>query len=182
MFSRIEHDDIENRIEAIWRGSSGQSSVEAAFMVPILFIVLMILLQPGIVLYDRMVMNAAAAEGCRYLATFTPSQGMNEARAKEIIGRRLGSIPEQDLFHVHNPCSYQIELSGQESSETVSVKITNALKPLPLIGAGASAFGMLDDRGCFVFSVESHAPTQPEWAQGAEGGPDSWVHAREDGR
>ncbi len=43
----------------------GQATVEAAFALPVLFLLVLLLVQPGIVLYDRMVMASAAAEGCR---------------------------------------------------------------------------------------------------------------------
>ena len=36
--------------------------MEAAFALPVLMVLLLLLIQPGIVLYDRMVMQAAAAE------------------------------------------------------------------------------------------------------------------------
>ncbi len=54
---------------------AGQATVEAAFLVPVLFIVLLLLLQPGILLYDRIVMQGAAAQGCRLLATSTQAGG-----------------------------------------------------------------------------------------------------------
>ena len=46
----------------------GQGTVEAALVIPVLFVLLLLLLQPGIVLYDRMVMRGAAAEACRPLS------------------------------------------------------------------------------------------------------------------
>ena len=38
---------------------SGQATVEAAFLLPVLFVGLLLLMQPGILLYDRLVMQAA---------------------------------------------------------------------------------------------------------------------------
>lgn len=165
-----------------FQNECGQATVEAAFVLPVLFITILLLLQPGIVLYDRVVMNSAASEGCRYLATYAPSEGMGEQRAQEIIGRRLGAIPEQDLFHIHNPCSYEIELTGDETSEEISVRITNAIEPLPLLGIAESAFGMLDGANHFSFSVEAHAYTQPAWVHAQSTTPNDWVHSRDDGR
>ena len=49
----------------------GQGSVEAAIAIPVMFLLLLLLIQPGIVLYDRLVMGNAAAEACRLLATAT---------------------------------------------------------------------------------------------------------------
>ena len=44
---------------------SGQATVEAAFLLPVLFVGLLLLMQPGILLYDRLVKQAAAIfAGC----------------------------------------------------------------------------------------------------------------------
>lgn len=48
-------------------GERGQSTVEAAFALPIILACVLLLIQPGIILYDRMVMRAAAAEGVAFL-------------------------------------------------------------------------------------------------------------------
>ena len=45
---------------------SGQATVEAAFLLPVLFVGLLLLMQPGILLYDRLVMQAAASEAVSY--------------------------------------------------------------------------------------------------------------------
>ena len=53
------------------REERAQATIEAAFAIPLLGVLLLMLLQPGIVLYDKIVMEHAAAEGCRLLATTT---------------------------------------------------------------------------------------------------------------
>ena len=65
---------------------SGQATVEAAFLLPVLFVGLLLLMQPGILLYDRLVMQAAASEGCRLLATKT-----TRARAAGTSGSKATS-------------------------------------------------------------------------------------------
>ena len=45
------------------RDERGQATVEAAFAVPVLMVLVLMLVQPGIILYDRIVMEGAAA-GC----------------------------------------------------------------------------------------------------------------------
>lgn len=47
----------------------GQAAVECAFLIPVTLLLLMLLIQPGIILYNHMVMKAAASEGCRLIAT-----------------------------------------------------------------------------------------------------------------
>ena len=58
----------------------GQATVEAAFLIPILALVLAILVQPTIILYDRMGMPAPA----------DPSCGGSGRRAQGICGAETG--------------------------------------------------------------------------------------------
>ena len=73
-------------LERRLRDVRGQSTVEAAVMIPLLFGGMLMLLQPGILLYDRVVMEGAAAEGCRVLATASggavgSGEGLRETQA-----------------------------------------------------------------------------------------------------
>ena len=161
-------------------GESGQATVEAAFALPVLFVIVLLLVQPGLLLYDRMVMRAAAAEGCRLLATGAATQGDLQASCEAFIRHRLACIPQQDCFHVHEGgCSWVIELSGGEASEQASVRISTEVKPLPLFDAAATLTGAANSRGNIVITVEEHAPTQPSWAFATEVGasPATWVGA-----
>lgn len=158
----------------------GQATVEAAFVIPVLFIALLLLIQPGIVLYDRIVMQAAAAEGCRLLATKTDMSGDMTQSCEAFIKHRLSSIPPQASFHVHETeCSWDIKLEGDESSQFVSVTIKNAVRPLPLFDAGATLLGLVDGAGNLHVEVSVSMPTQPVWVDGVEVGrdPSAWVGA-----
>ncbi len=155
---------------------SGQASVEGAFLIPILLVSLLLLLQPGIVLYDRMVMHAAASEGCRLLATKPAGESMKTYEAA--VKRALGAVPEQDCFHVHRgACSWKIELSGGEGSSQVSVVIKNRLRFLPLFDWGGRALGILDSDGCMELEVKSQACGWPTWvSESAQGkSPRRWI-------
>ncbi len=169
---------LQRECARIVRGKRGQATVEAAFLIPILFVLLLLLIQPGIVLYDRMVMQAAAAEGCRLLATQPAQGGLSEERIEALITRRLGSIPPQDLFHCHEGgCSWRIEVRGGETSETTEVVIGNRIEPLPVMDVGASLAGILDADGRYSFEVSCSAPTQPQWVSQSSTGidPQAWV-------
>ena len=74
---------------------SGQSTVEAAVLLPVLFVVFGLLLQPAILLYNRCIMNTAAAEACRLVAT---SSG-DDASTRAYIEHRLEAIPKVPIFH-----------------------------------------------------------------------------------
>lgn len=158
----------------------GQATVEAAFLIPVVFLCLLLLLQPGIVLYDRMVMQAAASEACRLLATKTNAIADTENSCKAYVFSRLGSIPPVSCFHVHEGmCSWDIHLVGDESSRNVSVAIANELRPLPLLDVGMSFFGLLNERGNFELEVSRSQTIQPMWVDGVEAGrnPSDWIGA-----
>ena len=145
-------------------------------MIPLLFLLLLMMIQPGILLYNRMVMQNAAAEGCRLMATST-EVGSNSAEKYEgYVKRRLASIPPVEIFHAHvGSKPWDIVLIGGESSGEVTVRITNYVKPLPILDLGASLLKMTDAEGYIVQKVEVTMPTQPDWALQSEGGPAQWA-------
>lgn len=156
--------------------------MEAAFLVPVVFVLLLLLLQPGIVLYDRMVMNGAAAEGCRLLATRTSAAGADAEAYRSSVLRRLGSVPQEEHFHVHGGggCSWEIVLDGDESAGEVSVTIRNKLEPLPIVDAAATLLGLVDEAGHLTVEVSASALSQPRWVVEGEAGlnPGAWVEER----
>ncbi|MGN0302090.1 MAG: TadE/TadG family type IV pilus assembly protein, partial [Anaerotardibacter sp.] len=132
------------------KGSKGQATVEGALLIPVFLMVILLLIQPSILLYDRMVMQNAAAEGCRLLVTADFSQTSYESIEAAVL-HRLAAIPEQDHFHVHEGgCSYEIELQGSETSQQVGVSISQEVKLLPLFDVGAKALGIVNEKGNFV--------------------------------
>ena len=154
----------------------GQSTIEAAFVAPILLGCILMLVQPCIVLYDRIVMQSAAGEACRLAATLDTAD--DKELLEGFVKRRLGAIPQQDNFHVHSGgCSYEIEVQGGQSSESVSVKISNKLKPLPLIDFLCKSVGGTDDSGCWNVEVSAVAQVQPDWVEQSPSGrnPKDWV-------
>jgi Flp pilus assembly protein TadG len=164
-------------------GSKGQATVEAAYMIPLLFALTLLLLQPGICLYSRMVMGSAAAEGCRLLATKTQQGEHSGDKYEGYINRRLAAIPPIDLFHVSSgggnsggSGTWEITTEGDENSSHVSVKISNRLSPLPLLGLPAALLGLCDEDGYIKQVVEVSMPTQPSWVWENNGdGPEGWV-------
>ena len=153
----------------------GQATIEAAFVLPVLMLLFLMLLQPGLVFYDHMVMSGAAAEGCRLLAASPATQ---KGICEDFIRRRLSAIPQADFFHIHGGgCSYEIEFAGDESSETVTVRISNMLKPLPLMDMTMALAGITDESGAMSISVESTTQTQPSWVDESSDGrdPSKWV-------
>lgn len=163
-------------VRALWRDESAQATVEAAFALPIMLLLMLLLLQPSILLYDRMVMQGAAAEGCRLLATASGGADTSE----DYLRRRLSAVPQHELFHVHEGgCTWEIQLSGDESSPEVSVSLSTEVRPLPLVATGAAFFGLVNERGNLEVRVTSSLATQPSWAfsNGPGGSPSGWIES-----
>lgn len=144
----------------------GQATVEAAVALPVLFLLVLLLVQPGIVLYDRMVMASAAAEGCRLLTT---GAGADEVNA--YVRRRLGAVPEHDNFHRHSDgCTWNIQCSGGGSADQSRVTVRTQLRLLPLLDGSATLLGLADGQGYLTVEVTAVAPTRAPWAQQSLGG------------
>ena len=162
------------------RDTRGQGTVEAAVVIPVLFLLLLMLLQPGILLYDHVVMGNAAAEGCRLLATATDATGSMQGSCEAFVRHRLAAVPQHDCFHVHGSgCSWDIRLSGDEASATVTVTIANEVKPLPLFDAGSKLLGLTNGNGNLTITESATMQTQPDWAWSSPSGstPADWIGA-----
>lgn len=158
----------------------GQASVEAAFLIPVLLMGVLLLVQPAILLYDRMIMSATASEACRLLVTKTDVLGSMDESCEAFVRHRLAAIPQVSCFHVHEgECSWEILLEGDETSDTVSVSIKNQVEPLPLLGSMATLLGITNASGYFELEVTCFQSTQPSWVSSCEVGqsPSSWVGA-----
>jgi Flp pilus assembly protein TadG len=151
--------------------------VEAVIMIPLLFLLILMLLQPTILLYNRTVMQNAAAEGTRLLSTRVDTGSYSAEKYEGYIKRRLSSIPPIDIFHAHTGSkTWDIELVGADTGSEVTVKITNKLRPLPLLDMGAALLQITDSNGYITQTVEATAQTQPEWVwNGDSGSPAEWA-------
>ena len=157
---------------------TGQGTLEAAITIPVLFVLMLLLIQPGIVLYDRVVMHAAAAEGCRLLATKGDALGSMDGACEAYIRHRLASIPQHECFHVHEKgCTWDIAFTGDESSSQVSVSISTEIKPLPLFDGASVLLGLANSRGNWDVAVQVAMATQPDWVGAAPAGmsPAGWI-------
>lgn len=162
------------------RECAGQATVEAALVVPVLFVALLLLLQPGIILYDRIVMNAAASEACRLLATKTDAAGAMGESCEAFVKHRLAAVPPVSCFHVHEAgCSWVVRFEGDDASGTVSVTIENEARPLPLLDVAGALLGIVNERGNLVVRTTCSQPVQPAWVSGVDAGsgPADWIGA-----
>lgn len=148
---------------------SGQSTIEAAVLLPVFFIVLGMLIQPGILLYNRCVMNAAAAEGCRLVATSTG----DDASIRAYLERRLASIPRISIFHEGDLW----EISWSKDASQATVTISNHARPLPLFGIIAAFANARADDNCIEQQVEVSSFSQPNWVGDLESDPSGWIGA-----
>lgn len=149
---------------------SGQTTVEAAILLPVLFVILGLLVQPVFLLYTQSVMNAAATEACRLAATSTNS----EASLRAYIERRLAAVPSLECFHADD--SWELEWVGANTGEA-EVTITNHVKPLPLLGVVAGLACTMDEAGTIRQTAKARTTCLPSWLCQEDYDPAQWIGA-----
>lgn len=154
-------------VDALVRDESGQSTVEAALLIPTVMVVLALLLQPACLLYTRSVMGAAAAEGVRVMAT---GVGGSEACESYVL-RRLEAVPPVSIFHSGGMDDWVVSASGPDENGRASVEVVGHVKPLPLFGTVVSALAASDDEGV-VLRVRVEESVRSSWVGGDYG---DWV-------
>lgn len=149
---------------------NGQMTIEAAFLIPVVFLLTIIMVQPAIILFDKMVMEGAAGQGLRMLSVKSLDQSSRSY--VEVIETQLEAIPDAAIFHEGE---WDIEVTGNETTGEVSVYIGTHLEPLPLLGMPAMLAGMLDSEGMIQIEVEVSSATQPDWAVEQGLSPETWT-------
>ena len=139
----------------------GQSTVEAAVLLPSLMLLLALILQPACLVYTRSVMQAAAAETAR--AALTADDGaVGDLEAFAL--RRLAAVPEVSVFHVGGQSDWDVRIEGVGSSPRVTIR--GHVRPLPLLGVLADTLGERDGQGVLV-SVEARGVGRQSWVRGS---------------
>lgn len=148
----------------------GQATVEAAFLLPMLFFLMALLLQPALLLYDRCVMAAAASETSRLAATTICGDESLEQFAK----RRLAAVPQVEIFHSRS-CGWTCAIEANADSGESTVVIEGHAKALPLLGLVAKLSGMTAGDGCLSLRAQTSCALMPDWARKTSGGPADWI-------
>lgn len=152
------------------RALRGQATVEAALLLPMLLFFCAFLLQPACVLYARTVMEGAAAEGARALAT-AHGDAATPDTVRAFVLRRLDAVPNLDLFHVGGSEGWDIELEGGAEAQQARVSVVGHAKPLPFFGGLTQVMGETDAQG-IVIRAEVNEAVRPEWLEGSY---DDWT-------
>lgn len=112
----------------------GQSCVEAAFLLPVLLVFLLLLLQPALMLYHALILENTCQEACRVLATCSNDQDMRALDG--FITHRLQVLPA--CFASSDDADAQPDWSvttqGNAASREVGVTIEGYVRALPLVG------------------------------------------------
>ena len=151
--------------------------MEAAITIPALLLALLLLIQPGILLYTYLIMQSAAAETCRIVATESLLEKNMDA-VTNYAKRKLSAVPQQENFHVHDPlCTWDIYYEGDETTPGALVRITTEVKPLPFFDFGMAALGLLNENGNFTLKVVHETTSRSQWVQQNPIGsdPNQWI-------
>jgi len=110
--------------------------VEAPVIIMTICVLVLILFQPVVTLYTKMVLGAAAASLCRVVATEDPgSEGDASSRDRLLQAYTQGKIaglPQGTAFQI--PHSLQMEVTGDAYADQVTVRLSLDQKALPLLG------------------------------------------------
>lgn len=146
--------------------------MEAAFLLPVFLTLLLLTLQPVCLLYTRAVMEHAASATARIMVT---GELESDDAYREFALRRLAAVPDLAVFHAGGPLSWDVELTrAADTGGNVSVVIEGAVRPLPVLGAFADAFGSTNAQGDVVMRVKVAYEGRPTWLEGSY---DTWVGA-----
>lgn len=144
--------------------------MEAAFLLPTFLLLLLLALQPVCLLYTRAVMESAAAETARLMIT---AEGDDEEAYRSFALRRLQAIPNVSIFHAGGPYAWEFEfIRSSTTGGAVGVAIEGFVRPLPVLGVLASAFGEMNAQGDVRVRVEVAYEGRPSWLEGNYG---SWA-------
>lgn len=135
-------------------------------------VLMAMLVQPACLLYTRCVMQSAAGEACRLVATSTRAQAAAPTAQRAYVLRRLEAVPPIPLFHEGGDAGWTIEVEGSTEGHEASARIATTARPLPLVGVLAGLLGQTDASGAIVLEVSVSRATRPDWL---EGGYDDWV-------
>lgn len=119
-------------------GDKGQALVELPYAIVLICMLIILLVQPVIFLYTRMVLGQVAAGVCRIVATEaqTPA-GSKEIMMNSYAADKLQSMPNGKAFYVKG--SMRIEVKGNAKSEQIEVTVSVKQEPLPLMGLFVNA-------------------------------------------
>ena len=157
-------------LRAAWRDRRGQASVEAALLLPTLLTAFAFLLQPACLLYTRTVMQSAAAEATRVLATAS-GDAVTEDAVRAFVLRRLRAVPDLAIFHEGGEQGWEVQLEGGEGQADASVQVTGSVRPLPLLGGITRVLAPEHD-GMLRLEVRVDAHVRPDWLEGSY---EDWV-------
>lgn len=157
-------------LAAIAGEERAQATVEAAVLLPSFLVVLLLVLQPVCLLYTTSIMESAASQAARLLIT---GEDVDEESVQAFIMRRLAAVPDVSIFHEGGPLSWQVRLErASGDAGAVGVSIEGTVKPLPVLGAFAGAFGETNAMGDVRLHVEVSYDGRPSWLEGSYG---DWV-------
>ena len=146
----------------------GQASIEAALLLPAMLAMVILLVQPICLLYTHTVMQQAAAEAVRLMAT-RPDSTQLDFSYRAYVLRRLAAVPDVPIFHVGSSQGWDIQLEGSSSSHRASAGIATSVALIPPANLLAAALGEVDAAGNLVLRVEVSAQTRPDWLEGGYG-------------
>jgi hypothetical protein len=134
------------------RDACGQAIVEAPFVIIALCLMAILLFQPVVQLYTRMVLGQVAGELARVAAVDVEGGKVLQARYEAWAADKLRTLPAGTAFSI--PGSLKVVVQGNARSERISVQLSVRQKALPFF----SFLGKRGDKGTVTITGKAHAP------------------------
>ncbi len=141
-----------------FRSEMGQASIEAAFILPVVLLIIGLTIQPMLYLYTKAMMQEACLEGVRYATT----QDKDELLVR-YVRRRLESIPPMEIFHSGGQGEWDIEVVRSERS--IYIAVGSIMKPIPVLG-NPSLLVLPSKEGGLYVEANATCDLSPSWREG----------------
>ena len=162
----IEATSVKDAHTQVARTNKAQSTIEAAFLLPVVMLIFLLILQPICILYTKSIMESAVSGAIRILMTWDESREPAEVGIRSYILRRLHAVPEISLFHEGGEQDWNIEINGSETSKNVSITIMGHVRPIPLLKLPAKVFCRVSNDGCIELVSKIDIQNKPSWKEG----------------
>lgn len=129
-------------------------------LIPSLFFVVALLVQPACLLYTRSVMSSAATEAARLAAASSDTEAV-----EAFVRRRLRAVPEVGVFHEGGEEDWSVSVEGAGKG-TAKVRVVGHARPLPLMAAISGALLGADGSGVLL-EAESEVSARASWVEGS---------------
>lgn len=143
----------------------GQTTLEAAYLLPVLMLLFGMLLQPVCIAYTRQIMQHVAQEAAHVVAI--QDSTMSPSDIEKFIRSHLEAVPKISLFRASEK-DWQIHITQKDGVAPAKVEIKAFVRPVPFLGVFAGFAGKKEGEN-ICLEVRANEQLRADWVQGNYG-------------